>query len=230
MIAALQERLAGRRRPAPIASERPASRSKSYPVPVSAAQTAWRDGNARSGIETRTGFRPTGQSRAEGCAVPSRVSDARLDRDRIVSAAAPRMAAQQAPSGQQRSVPRSVTFGRFGSIPRAARVVAARRREGRGDQHLVCADRSPQRQTQQPGRPALTHQFDSPRRTPARHSRHSSRPADKSGETGPAAPAGLPVDLPQRGRQVSEQVHIAPLSGASSGDQDIIGPGPPVAR
>src|SRR4051812_22109053 len=47
---------------------------------------------------------------------------------------------------------------------------------------------------------------------------------------GPVLPLGLPRHLPQRRRQITEQVLVAPLAGAGAGDQDVIGPLLPVAR
>ena len=155
----------------------------------------------------------------------------RLDRDRVVAAAAPGMAAQQAPSGQQRAAPRSVHADRFGRIVRAARVIAARRREeparsAAGRRGSLPAASDP---ATGPAPPLRINSI----LLDALRSRSAAQLA--AGRQARCRPGWLlrPAcrsTCRSADAEIAEQVRIAPLSGAGSGDQDIIGPGPPVAR
>ena len=156
-----------------------------------------------------------------------------VERHRVVTAAAPRMAAQQPPSRQQRAAPRPMPLDRFRRVVRATRVITARRRECRRYQQLVGADRSPQHQTQHAGRSAVTHHLDPPRPGPAGAAAAplaAGRPAARGPSPGWAFRSACRVTCRSADAKSRKQLHIAPLPGAGSGDQDVIGPGPPVAR
>src|ERR1700732_2212939 len=64
----------------------------------------------------------------------------RFERDGVVAAPAPRMAAHQAARGEPQTAPRAVPLDGFGRVMRAARIIPAGGRQDRRDQQLVAAD------------------------------------------------------------------------------------------
>src|SRR6202023_585704 len=93
-----------------------------------------------------------------------RSSAVRFERDGVVAAAAPRMAAQQAARGEPQTAPRAVPLDGFGRVMRAARIIPAGGRQDRRDQQLVAADHEGYAPAEDAARPITKTHVSPPRR------------------------------------------------------------------